>query len=94
MGREGVNVVGRNLSTRFHLDPAGGMNAGNRVQIHSLARAGERIRADSTMVGARRRLGKHGGDMMFFETLNRYMECGGRPLVTERQTVVVKSVGT
>ena len=94
MGREGVNEVGRNLSTRFHLDPAGGMNAGNRVQIHSLARAGERIRADSTLVGARRRLGKHGGDMMFFETLNRYMECGGRPLVTERQTAVVRLVGT
>ena len=94
MGREGVNEVGRDLSTRFELDPAGGMNAGNRVQIHSLARAGERIRADSTLVGARRRTGKQGGDMMFFETLNRYTECGGRPLVTERQTVVVRLVGT
>ena len=28
--------------------------------------------------------------MVFFETLNRYTECGGRPLVTERQTVVVR----
>jgi acyl dehydratase len=89
-GREGVNEVGRDLAQMFGFEPVGGMNAGDRVQIYSLARAGERIRADSTLVGARRRTGKRGGDMVFFETLNRYTECGGRPLVTERQTVVVR----
>lgn len=89
-GREGVNEVGRDLALMFGIDPAGGMNARNRVRIHSLARVGDRIRADSTLVGARRRIGKRGGDMVFFETLNRYTESGGRPLVTERQTVVVR----
>jgi hypothetical protein len=68
------------------------MNAGNRVQLHSLARVGERIRARSTLVGARRRTGPRGGDMIFFETLNRYSEAGGRPLLTERQTVVLRLV--
>jgi acyl dehydratase len=92
-GREGVNEVGRDLAHMFGIDPAGGMNAGNRVAIHSLACAGERIHADSTLVGARRRSGKRGGDMIFFETLNRYSEASGRPLVTERQTVVVRLVG-
>lgn len=92
-GREGVNEVGRDLVQMFGIDPAGGMNAGNRVEIHSLACAGERIHADSTLVGARRRSGKRGGDMVFFETLNRYTEASGRPLVTERQTVVVRLVG-
>lgn len=91
-GREGVNEVGRDLARLFGLSPAGGMNAGNRVEIHSLARAGERIHADSTLVGARRRSGKHGGDMVFYETLNRYTVASGRPLVTERQTVVVRMV--
>ena len=91
-GREGVNEVGRDLGPLFGLSAAGGMNAGNRVQIHSLARVGERIRADSTLVGARRRTGPRGGDMIFFETLNRYREAGGRPLLTERQTVVLRLV--
>jgi len=89
-GREGVNEVGRDLAQMFGFESAGGMNAGNRVQIHSLARAGERIRVASTLVEARRRKGKRGGEMVFFETLNRYEEFGGRPLVTERQTVVVR----
>lgn len=91
-GREGVNEVGRDLAQMFGIAPAGGMNAGNQVEIHSLARVGERIHADSTLVGARRRSGKRGGDMVFFETLNRYTVTSGRPLVTERQTVVVRLV--
>lgn len=92
-GREGVNEVGRDLAQMFGIAAAGGMNAGNRVQVHSLARVGERIHADSTLVGARRRSGKRGGDMVLYETLNRYTVTGGRPLVTERQTVVVRLVG-
>jgi acyl dehydratase len=89
-GREGVNEVGRDPATRFGLAAAGGMNAGNRVQVHSLVRVGERIRARSKLVGAHRRSGPRGGDMVFFETLNEYHEVGGRPLLTERQAVVVR----
>ena len=91
-GREGVNEVGRDVASRFGLEAAGGMNAGNQVEIHSLARVGETILANSTLVGVKRRVGKRGGDMFFFETLNRYAERSGRPLVTERQTVVVRLV--
>jgi acyl dehydratase len=91
-GREGVNEVGRDLARAFGFPPAGGMNAGNRVQVHSLARAGERIRARSTLAGVRRRAGSRGGDMVFFESLNEYSEAGGRPLLTERQTVVLRRV--
>jgi hypothetical protein len=92
-GREGVNEVGRDLAPRFGISAAGGMNAGNRVQVHSLARVGERICARSTLVGAQRRRGPRGGDMVFFESRNDYTESGGRPLLTERQMVVVRLLG-
>lgn len=91
-GREGVNEVGRDLGPLFGISPAGGMNAGNRVQLHSLARAGEFVCARSTLVGVRQRSGRHGGEMIFFESLNHYTEAGGRPLLTERQTVVLRLV--
>lgn len=91
MGREGVNEVGRDPASLFGIDPVGGMNAGNKVEVHSLVHVGESIRATSTLVGARRKLGRRGGEMLFFETLNRYAEAGGRPLVTELQTIVLKS---
>jgi acyl dehydratase len=89
-GREAVNEVGRDLAPRFGFSAAGGMNAGNRVQVHSLARVGERIAVTSTLVGARRRSGPRGGDMVFFESLNAYRTTEGRPLLTERQTTVVR----
>jgi acyl dehydratase len=92
-GREGVNEVGRDLARQFGFSAAGGMNAGNRVQVHSLVRAGERIRARSTLAGVRRRTGSRGGDMVFLESLNEYSETGGRPLLTERQTSVVRLLG-
>ena len=92
LGREGVYEVGRNLAQVFGLDPAGGMNAGNQVEVHSLARVGETVQADSTLVGAKRRTGTRGGEMFFFETLNRYTVSTGRPLITERQTVVLRLV--
>jgi acyl dehydratase len=90
MGREGVCEVGRDPASLFGLTAAGGMNAGNKAQVHSLARVGERIGATSTLVGARLRQGRDGGRLLFVETLNRYAESGGRPLVTERQTIVLK----
>jgi acyl dehydratase len=92
-GREAVNEVGRDLAPRFGFSAAGGMNAGNRVQVHSLARVGERIGVTSTLVGARRRSGSRGGDMVFFESLNAYRTTDGRPLLTERQTTVVRLLG-
>jgi len=90
MGREGVNEVGRDPATLFGLAAGGGMNAGNNAQVHSLVRVGERVGAASTLVGARCRPGRDGGQLLFVETLNRYTEAGGRPLVTERQTIVLK----
>lgn len=89
-GREGVNEVGRDVASRFDLAAAGGMNAGNRVQVHSLVRVGERLVADSMLAGVRKRSGARGGEMMFVETLNRYATSEGRPLVTERQTMVFR----
>ena len=89
-GREGVNEVGRDLAQRFGFGPAGGMNAGNRVQVHSLLCVGERVRVRSVLAGIRRRTGPRGGDMLFVETLNDYEETGGRSLLTERQTVVYR----
>lgn len=90
MGREGVSEVGRDPASVFDLAAAGGMNAGNKVEVHSLARVGERIVATSMLAGARSRQGRDGGRLLFVETVNRYAEAGGRPLVTERQTVVLR----
>lgn len=91
-GREGVNEIGRDLAQRFGLNAAGGLNGGNRVEIHSLARVGDCIQAHSTLVGARQRTGKRGGRMLVLETLNRYSTSGGRALLTERQTVVLRAL--
>ena len=44
----------------------------------------------TALVAARRRTGARGGQMLFFETLNDYREAGGRPLVTERQSMVLR----
>lgn len=88
MGREGVNEVGRHMAGHFGFEIA--WNGGNKVQIHSLARAGERVVADSTLAGAYSRVGKVGGRMLFFETLNRYATTTGRPLVTERQVMICR----
>jgi acyl dehydratase len=90
MGREGVNEVGRDPASLFGLAAGGGMNAGNKAQVHSLVRVGERVGATSTLVGARSRPAREGGQLLFVETLNRYTEAAGRPLVTERQTIVLK----
>ena len=88
MGREGVNEVGRHMAGHFGFEIA--WNGGNKVQIHSLARAGERVMAESILAGAFSRVGKVGGRMLFFETLNRYATTAGRPLVTERQTMICR----
>lgn len=86
MGREGVNEIGRDMRRLFGLEIA--WNGGNRVEIQSLARAGERVAAESVLVGAFAKRGKRGGRMLFFETLNRYSVVKGRELLVERQTMV------
>lgn len=87
-GREGVNEIGRDMESLFHVESAGLLNGGNRVEVHSLARCGERISANSTLVGARLREGRRGGKMLIFDTFNRYWESGGRLLLVERQTII------
>jgi hypothetical protein len=89
MGREGVNEIGRHMAGHFGYEIA--WNGGNKVEVHSLARAGERVTAESILVGAYARVGKVGGRMFFFETLNRYRTITGRPLVTERQTMICRA---
>ena len=90
MGREAVNEVGRDPASLFGLAAAGGMNAGNQAEVHSLVQVGERVCATSALAAARCRKGRDGRQLLFVETLNRYTEAGGRPLVTERQTIVLK----
>lgn len=89
MGREGVNEVGRHMAGHFGFEIA--WNGGNKVEVHSLARLGERVAAESTLAGAYARVGRVGGRMLFFETLNRYSTTTGRPLVTERQVMICRA---
>lgn len=89
MGREGVYEVGRDMARHFGIEIA--WNGGNKVEVHSLARVGERICAESTLVSARSRTGRQAGSMIIFETLNRYRVVDGRPLITERQTMICRS---
>lgn len=89
MGREGVNEVGRHMAGHFGIEIA--WNGGNKVEIHSLARLGDRVEAESTLAGAYARVGRVGGRMLFFETLNRYSTTTGRPLVTERQVMICRA---
>jgi hypothetical protein len=88
MGREGTSEIGRDISSLFGIPPGGLLNGGNKVEIHSLVRRGERVCGKSTLLGVRARRGKKGGQMLIFETLNEYWESGGRRLLTERQTII------
>jgi len=91
IGREGVSEVGRHMAGHFGFEI--GWNGGNSVQVHSLARVGERVAAESVLVGAYSRVGRFAGRMLFFETLNRYRTSDGRPLLTERQVMICRSTG-
>src|SRR5258708_16984837 len=46
---------GRDLASILGIASTGNLNGGNKVEIHSLVRRGERICADSTLVGVRMR---------------------------------------
>lgn len=88
LGREGVTEIGRNFAGPFKLPPGGLLNGGNKVQIHSLAKVGERICGRSVLAAAHHRHGSRRGPMLFLESVNDDWESGGRPLLTERQTLV------
>ena len=88
LGREGATEIGRNLADQFELPPGGLLNGGNKVQIHSFARPGERICGRSVLAAAHHRQGSRRGSMLFLESINDYWESSGRPLLTERQTLV------
>lgn len=89
-GREGVTELPHDLAARFNIAPIGSLNGGSRIEVHSLLRLGERTRAQSRLVGAKRRTGRAGGDMLIFETLNRFSTTTGRPLLTERHTSIYR----
>ena len=94
MGREGTSEIGRDVSSIFGVPAGGLLNGGNKVEIHSLVRRGERVCGKSMLVAARARVGKKGGQMLIFETLNEYWESGGRRLLTERQTIINRLRGS
>lgn len=89
-GREGCSEVGRNISNLFDLPQRHLLNGGSKVEVHSLVAAGEQIDAESVLVSARCRKGRRSGNMLVFETLNRYETSTGRPLLTERQTGILR----
>jgi acyl dehydratase len=91
-GREGSSEVGRNLAQIFGMPSQGVLNGGNRVQIHSLLRPGEAVRASSRLEAARYRKGKRGGAMLIFDTTNEYETITGRPLLTEHQSIIQRLV--
>ena len=88
LGREGVCEVGRNLAQILGLPPQGLLHGGCQVQVHSLVRPGEYVRAQSTLRAVRRRNGQRGGDMLVYDTANTYETTTGRPLLTEFQSMI------
>ncbi|MSP67652.1 MAG: hypothetical protein EXQ96_06070 [Alphaproteobacteria bacterium] len=95
LGREGVNDVGRPDGSQFGIDPSGILNGGCRVEVQSLLRAGETLSAESTVASAAYRAETPaGGPGLYLDTLNRYWESGGRPLLTERQTMIYRLLTT
>lgn len=89
-GREGVAELPHNLAARFGIAPAGSLNGGSKIEVHSLLPVGGRIIAESKLVGVKHRTGRTGGAMLLFETLNTFREAAGRPLLTERHTSIYR----
>ncbi len=92
IGREASNDVGRPDASFLGLNPSGIMNGGNKVEIHSLARLGEHICADSQVIGASHCSDHSAGPALLLTTLNRYWESSGRLLITERQTMIYRLI--
>ena len=92
LGREGSSEVGRNLAQIFGMPSQGVMNGGNKVQIHSLLRPGETVKASSRLQAARYRKGKRGGAMLIYDTTNEYETVDGRALLTEHQSIIQRLV--
>lgn len=89
-GREGVAELPRNLAARYGISPAGSLNGGSKIEVHSLLSVGERLAATSQLVGIKHRVGKAGGTMLIFDTINRFREIGGRPVLSERHTSIYR----
>jgi acyl dehydratase len=89
-GREAVAELPRDLASRFGIAPKGSLNGGSRIEVHSLLRVGERIMATSELAGVKRRAGRSGRTMLIFDTINRFREARGRPLLTERHASIYR----
>lgn len=90
-GREAVAELPRDLAARFGIAPGGSLNGGSRIEVHSLLRVGERIVATSELAGVKRRAGRSGRPMLIFDTINRFREACGRPLLTERHASIYRT---
>jgi acyl dehydratase len=89
-GREAVAEMPRDLAARFGIDPSGSLNGGSRIEVHSPLYVGETLQADSTLVGVKHRVGRTAGAMLIFDTVNRFSERGGRPILTERHSSIYR----
>jgi acyl dehydratase len=90
MGREGVCEIGRDLATMFGFPATGLLNGGNKVWVHSLVRPGETVQGSSQLLSVIQRRSRQGSEMLIFETLNVYETVDGRPLITERPTIIYR----
>lgn len=89
-GREAVAEMPRDLAARFGIDPSGSLNGGSRIEVHSPLYVGETLQAESTLVGVKHRVGKTAGAMLIFDTINRFSETSGRPVLTERHSSIYR----
>lgn len=89
-GREGVTEMPRDLAARFGIDPAGSLNGGSRIEVHGPLYVGETLEATSTLAGVKHRVGRSAGAMLIFDTVNRFRETGGRPILTERHASIYR----
>ena len=89
-GREGVAELPRDLATRFGIDPAGSLNGGSKIEVHSLLPVGAHLVAGSKLVAVKHRTGRTGGAMLIFETINKFRESSGRPVLTERHASIYR----
>ena len=89
-GREAVAELPRNLAARFGIDPSGSLNGGSKIEVHSLLPVGARLVANSKLVAAKHRAGRAGSAMLIFETINKFQDVSGRPVLTERHSSIYR----
>lgn len=93
-GREGVTELPRYLAGRFGIAPAGSVNGGSKIEVHSLLAVGERLVGTSQLVAAKLRTGRSGGQMLIFDTINKFSEAGGRAVLSERHSSIYRLSGS